>query len=343
LAKKENRAGVEIPADKVQAAQALAAEMNKRFGVASLLRIGDRPVIQHECIPTDIYELDNHVLNGGIPKGRITEIYGPESSGKTTLCLQAIAAAQRRGGLAAFIDAEHALDPTYAQQLGVDMNNIYLAQPNSAEEALEITESAARSGAFSIIVVDSVAALVPQAELNGDMGDSHMGLQARLMSQACRKLTAVVGKSNTSLIFINQIRMKIGVMFGNPETTTGGQALKFYSSVRLEVRRSTAIKNGEEVMGNETKIKCVKNKLGNPYRDCLINLEFGKGLSAISSLLKAAERVGSIQKSGSWYSFSGERLGQGAEAVLNALTANEDLYKRVYEQTRLKDQEGIAA
>lgn len=343
MAKGQNKALATIPEDKVLAARNVAADINKRFGVNSLLRMGDRPVVNHPCIPTGIYELDHFVLNGGIPRGRLVEIFGPESSGKTTLALQSIAAAQHAGGICAFIDVEHALDAEYAVKLGVDMDNVYVAQPDSGEQALEVTESLARSGAFAVIVVDSVAALVPQAELNGEMGDSHMGLQARLMSQACRKLTAVVAKSETCLIFINQIRMKIGVMFGNPETTTGGRALQFYASVRLEVRRSTAVKDGEEVVGNETKIKCVKNKLGNPFRECLINLEFGKGLDPVSSLLAAAERFGAVDKSGSWYSFKGTRLGQGKDSVLKAMTDDPFLKDEIYKETRKKDLEGLQA
>jgi recombination protein RecA len=271
---------------------------------------------------------------GGIPRGRVIEVYGPESSGKTTICLQIIAEAQKLGGLAAFVDAEHALDPAYARKLGVDIDNLLVSQPDSGEQALEITEALVRSGAIDVLVVDSVAALVPQAELDGEMGESHMGLQARLMSQALRKLTGTVSKSRTALIFINQIREKIGVMFGNPETTTGGRALKFYSSVRVDIRRIAAIKDGDAVTGNRTKVKIVKNKVAAPFREAEFDILYGEGISKEGDVLDQAVAINIVEKSGSWYSYAGERIGQGRENTRTFLKDNKEVYGRIDAELR---------
>jgi recombination protein RecA len=273
---------------------------------------------------------------GGIPRGRVIEVYGPESSGKTTICLQIIAEAQKLGGLAAFVDAEHALDPAYARKLGVDIDNLLVSQPDSGEQALEITEALVRSGAIDVLVVDSVAALVPQAELDGEMGESHMGLQARLMSQALRKLTGTVSKSRTALIFINQIREKIGVMFGNPETTTGGRALKFYSSVRVDIRRIAAIKDGDAVTGNRTKVKIVKNKVAAPFREAEFDILYGEGISKEGDVLDQAVANNIVEKSGSWYSYAGERIGQGRETTRTFLKENKEVYGRIDADLRKK-------
>src|ERR1700744_1978290 len=286
--------------------------IEKQFGKGSIMKLGEAHAVNVETTPTGSLSLDL-ALGGGIPRGRIIEIYGPESSGKTTLTLHAIAEVQKKGGTAAFIDAEHALDPSYAKKIGVDTDNLLLSQPDSGEQALEITETLVRSNAVDIIVIDSVAALVPRAEIEGEMGDSHMGLQARLMSQALRKLTGDVSRSKTLVIFINQIRMKIGVMFGNPETTTGGNALKFYASVRLEVRRSGAIQNGEEIVGNRTAVKVVKNKMAPPFAKVEFDLLYGEGISAEGDVLDLAVKKDLIEKSGAWYSYKGERMGQGRD------------------------------
>ena len=317
-------AGSDIANGKREALEAARLQIDKQFGKGSLMKLGDsRETLDVEVIPSGSILLDEALGVGGYPKGRIIEIYGPESSGKTTLALQAIAESQRMGGIAAFIDAEHALDPVYARNLGVNIDELWISQPDNGEQALEITESLVRSGAVDIIVVDSVAALTPQAEIEGDMGDSHVGLQARLMSQALRKLTGILSKSNTTIIFINQIRMKIGVMFGNPETTTGGNALKFYASVRMDVRRIESIgKNADEVTGNRVRVKIVKNKVAPPFRKCELDLLFGSGISKIGSLLDAAVKYDMIEKSGAWYSYNGEKIGQGRDKTLEYIAQN---------------------
>ena len=317
-------AGSDIAKGKREALEAARLQIDKQFGKGSLMKLGDsRETLDVEVIPSGSILLDEALGVGGYPKGRIIEIYGPESSGKTTLALQAIAESQRMGGIAAFIDAEHALDPVYARNLGVNIDELWISQPDNGEQALEITESLVRSGAVDIIVVDSVAALTPQAEIEGDMGDSHVGLQARLMSQALRKLTGILSKSNTTIIFINQIRMKIGVMFGNPETTTGGNALKFYASVRMDVRRIESIgKNADEVTGNRVRVKIVKNKVAPPFRKCELDLLFGSGISKTGSLLDAAVKYDMIEKSGAWYSYNGEKIGQGRDKTLEYIAQN---------------------
>ena len=311
---------------KMEALEAARLQIDKQFGKGSLMKLGDsKETLDVEVIPSGSILLDEALGVGGYPKGRIIEIYGPESSGKTTLALQAIAESQKAEGIAAFIDAEHALDPVYARNLGVNIDELWISQPDNGEQALEITESLVRSGAVDIIVVDSVAALTPQAEIEGDMGDSHVGLQARLMSQALRKLTGILSKSNTTIIFINQIRMKIGVMFGNPETTTGGNALKFYASVRMDVRRIESIgKNADDIQGNRVRVKIVKNKVAPPFRKCELDLMFGSGISRVGSLLDAALKYEMIEKSGAWYSFNGEKIGQGRDKTIEYLESNKE-------------------
>lgn len=314
-------------------------QIEKQFGKGSIMKLGESYNAQVECTPTGSISLDM-ALGGGIPRGRIVEIYGPESSGKTTLTLHAIAEMQKAGGTAAFIDAEHALDPQYAKRIGVDVENLLLSQPDNGEQALEITETLVRSNAVDLVVVDSVAALVPRAEIEGDMGDSHMGLQARLMSQALRKLTGVINRSKTTVIFINQIRMKIGVMFGNPETTTGGNALKFYSSVRMDIRRIGQIKQGEEVIGNRTRVKVVKNKIAPPFRQAEFDIMYNKGISKTGDVLDLAAEAGIVEKSGAWYAYDGEKIGQGREATKKYLEDNPKVMEKITKQvTEAADKE----
>ena len=334
--------------DKQKALGLAMTQIERQFGKGSIMRLGERPKVNVDVISTGSISLDTALGIGGIPRGRIVEIYGPESSGKTTLTLHIIAEAQKKGGLAAFVDAEHALDPIYARKLGVDTVNLLVSQPDHGEQALEIVETLVRSGALDVVVVDSVAALVPRAEIEGEMGDSHMGLQARLMSQALRKLTATVSKSNTCVIFINQLRDKIGVMFGNPETTTGGKALKFYTSIRLDIRRIAAIKNGTDVVGNRTRVKVVKNKLAPPFKECEFDIMYGEGISKYGDLLDLASEMGIIQKSGTWYSFGDERLGQGRENVKAYFNENPDFAEKIELMVRKKwnlipDEENDAA
>jgi recombination protein RecA len=305
------------------------SQIERQFGKGSIMRLGERVKIHVDVIPTGSISLDYALGIWGIPRGRIIEIYGPESSGKTTLALHIIAEAQKLGGLAAFVDAEHALDPSYAKKLGVDTINLLVSQPDTGEQALEIVETLVRSGAIDVVVIDSVAALVPRAELEGEMGDSHMGLQARLMSQALRKLTATVSKSNTSVIFINQLREKIGIMFGNPETTTGGRALKFYTSIRLDIRRIASIKDAENTVGNRTRVKVVKNKMAPPFRESEFDIMYNEGISQAGDLLDLAAKLNIVQKSGTWYSFGEERLGQGRENVKNFLMDNEEFSQKI--------------
>ena len=312
-----------VNAEKKKALEAALGQIEKQYGKGAVMRLGEPGAqMKVETIPTGSISLDLALGQGGIPKGRIIEIYGPESSGKTTVTLHMIAEVQKRGGIAGFIDAEHALDPVYAKNIGVDIDNLYISQPDSGEQALEIAETMVRSGAIDIVVVDSVAALVPKAEIEGDMGDAHMGLQARLMSQALRKLTAVISKSNCVVIFINQLREKLGVMFGNPETTTGGRALKFYSSVRLDVRRIEAIKQAGEVIGNRTRVKVVKNKVAPPFKEAEFDIMFGKGISMIGDILDVATNADIIVKSGAWFAYKGEKIGQGRENAKQYLEEN---------------------
>ena len=320
--------------DKKKALQTALAQIDKSFGKGTVMRLGDRPEMNVEAIPTGSLALDAALGIGGVPKGRIIEIYGPESSGKTTLALHILAEAQKRGGEVAFVDAEHALDPVYAAALGVDTDNLLVSQPDTGEQALEITDALVRSGAIDAVVVDSVAALVPKQEIEGEMGDTFVGLQARLMSQALRKLAGTIAKTNCVVIFINQLRMKIGVMYGNPETTTGGNALKFYASVRLDVRRIEAIKEGGNVIGNKTRVKVVKNKVAPPFREAVFEIMYGQGISKWGELVDLAVQMDIIQKSGSWFSMGDERIGQGANSVKDYLIANPDIAASVEAQVR---------
>lgn len=322
--------------DKKKAVDLAMSQIERQFGKGSIMRLGERPKVTADVISTGSISLDNALGIGGVPRGRIIEIYGPESSGKTTLTLHIIAEAQRTGGLAAFVDAEHALDPIYARKLGVDTVNLLVSQPDHGEQALEIVETLVRSGALDIVVVDSVAALVPRAEIEGEMGDSHMGLQARLMSQALRKLTATVSRSNTSVIFINQLREKIGVMFGSPETTTGGRALKFYTSIRMDIRRIASIKNGTDLVGNRTRVKVVKNKMAPPFRECEFDIMYSQGISKEGDLLDLATDMNMVQKSGTWYSFGEDRLGQGRENVKKYMKENPAFFSKLDKLVREK-------
>jgi recombination protein RecA len=317
-----------------KAIEAALAQIDKQFGKGSIMRLGSREKVDIPAIPTGALSLDAALGVGGMPRGRVVEIYGPESSGKTTLALHVIAEAQRRGGMAAFVDAEHALDATYAQKLGVDIDNLLVSQPDSGEQALEIAEVLIRSGAVDVLVVDSVAALVPRSELEGEMGEAQMGLQARLMSQALRKLTAIVAKSGTCLIFINQLREKIGVMFGNPETTTGGRALKFYASVRLDIRRIASLKEAEAVIGSRAKVKVVKNKVAPPFREAEFDILYGEGISKEGDLLDLAVDHRIVEKSGAWYAFGGERMGQGRENARQFLKDNKDIRNEIENRLR---------
>ena len=321
--------------EKLKALDAALVQIEKQYGKGAVMKLGDPSVQMNvETIPTGSLSLDIALGLGGIPRGRIVEIYGPESSGKTTVTLHMIAEVQKRGGIAGFIDAEHALDPVYARNIGVDIDNLYISQPDSGEQALEITETMVRSGAVDIIVVDSVAALVPKAEIEGDMGDSHVGLQARLMSQALRKLTSVISKSNCTVIFINQLREKVGIMFGNPETTTGGRALKFYASVRLDVRRIESLKQGGEVIGNRTRVKVVKNKIAPPFKEAEFDIMFGEGISGVGDILDLAAENGIINKSGAWFAYEGNKIGQGRENAKQYLKDNPEVCAEVERKVR---------
>ena len=320
--------------DKQKALEAALGQIEKQYGKGTVMKLGDTAHMQVETVPTGSLSLDIALGLGGVPKGRIIEIYGPESSGKTTVALHMVAEVQKRGGVAGFIDAEHALDPAYAKNIGVDIDNLYISQPDCGEQALEITETMVRSGAVDIVIVDSVAALVPKAEIDGDMGDSHMGLQARLMSQALRKLTAVISKSNCIVIFINQLREKLGVMFGNPETTTGGRALKFYSSIRLDVRRVETLKQGGEVVGNHTKVKVVKNKVAPPFKEAEFDIMFGKGIVKEGDLIDIAANLGIVSKSGAWYAYEGEKIGQGRENAKTFLVTHPEISDEIEQRIR---------
>ena len=321
--------------EKIKALESALQQIEKQYGKGSVMKLGDSGANMNvEVIPSGSLSLDAALGLGGFPKGRIIEIYGPESSGKTTVALHAVAEVQKRGGIAGFIDAEHALDPVYAANIGVDINNLYISQPDNGEQALEITETMVRSGAVDIVIVDSVAALVPKAEIEGDMGDSHVGLQARLMSQALRKLTAVISKSNCIVIFINQLREKVGVMFGNPETTTGGRALKFYASVRLDVRRIEALKAGGEVVGNRTRVKVVKNKVAPPFREAEFDIMFGQGISKEGDILDLAVEENIIQKSGAWFAYNDEKIGQGRENAKQFLKEHPEVMDEVEQKVR---------
>ena len=322
--------------DKLRALDAALGQIEKQYGKGAVMKLGDSAANMNvETIPTGSLSLDIALGLGGVPKGRIIEVYGPESSGKTTVALHMVAEVQKRGGIAGFIDAEHALDPAYAKNIGVDIENLYISQPDNGEQALEITETMVRSGAVDIIIVDSVAALVPKAEIDGDMGDSHVGLQARLMSQALRKLTAAISKSNCIVIFINQLREKVGVMFGNPETTTGGRALKFYSSIRLDVRRIEALKQGGEMVGNRTRIKVVKNKVAPPFREAEFDIMFGKGISKEGDVLDLAASVGIVQKSGAWFAYGGDKIGQGRENAKAYLREHPEIMDEIEHKGRV--------
>ena len=327
--------------DKLKALESALSQIEKAYGKGSVMKLGDKSAAMNiEAVPTGSLSLDIALGIGGVPKGRIVEIYGPESSGKTTVALHMVAEVQKRGGIAGFIDAEHALDPMYAKNIGVDIDNLYISQPDNGEQALEITETMVRSGAVDIVIVDSVAALVPKAEIEGDMGDSHVGLQARLMSQALRKLTAVISKSNCVVIFINQLREKVGVMFGNPETTTGGRALKFYASVRMDVRRIESLKMGGEFVGSRTRVKVVKNKVAPPFKEAEFDIMFGEGISKVGDILDLAVNEGIIQKSGAWFAYNEIKIGQGRENAKTYLKENPTVAEEVEKKVREKFQFG---
>ncbi len=340
--KKQEKKGNSVFADSDERKKALSSvfdAIEKQYGKGSIMKLGDTAKVDVDAIPTGALTLDVALGIGGIPRGRVTEIYGPESSGKTTVALHVVAEAQRRGGEAAFIDAEHALDPVYAQNLGVDIDNLIVAQPDTGEQALEIAEALVRSGALDVVVIDSVAALVPKAEIEGEMGDSHVGLLARLMSQALRKLTGITSKSGTAVIFINQLREKVGVVYGNPETTPGGRALKFFASVRLDVRRQEAIKNGSEIIGNKTKVRVVKNKVAPPFKEAEFDIMYGKGISKEGNILDMAVEFDIIQRSGAWFSYNGERLGQGRDKVKEYLLDNPEFMADI--EGQVKERLGI--
>lgn len=327
---------MKIDENKRKALESALSQIEKAYGKGSVMKLGDNMHLNVETVPSGSLGLDLALGVGGVPKGRVVEVYGPESSGKTTVALHIVAEVQKQGGIAGFIDAEHALDPVYARNIGVDIDNLYISQPDTGEQALEITETMVRSGAVDIVIVDSVAALVPKAEIEGEMGDSHVGLQARLMSQALRKLTAIIGKTNCSVIFINQLREKVGVMFGNPETTTGGRALKYYSSVRLEVRRGEQIKKDGEVMGNRTKIKVVKNKVAPPFRTAEVDIIYGEGISREGDILDLAANENIVNKSGAWYAYNGEKIGQGRENTKIFLREHPDMMAEIEQKVREK-------
>ena len=321
--------------EKLKALDAALAQIEKQFGKGSVMKLGDNAKNMNiEAVPTGSLSLDIALGIGGMPRGRIIEIYGPESSGKTTVALHVVAEVQKQGGIAGFIDAEHALDPVYAKNIGVDIDNLYISQPDSGEQALEITETMVRSGAIDVLIIDSVAALVPKAEIDGEMGDSHVGLHARLMSQALRKLTAVISKTNCVVIFINQLREKVGIMFGNPETTTGGRALKFYSSVRLDVRRIESLKSGGEVIGNRTRVKVVKNKIAPPFKEAEFDIMFGKGISKVGDIVDLASNIDIINKSGAWYAYEGNKIGQGRENTKIYLEEHPDICQEIEDKVR---------
>ena len=335
MAKESKEKTINAEGDKRKALEAAIAQIEKDFGKGSIMKLGSgMDKMNVEVVPTGCLSLDFALGLGGIPKGRIVEVYGPESSGKTTVALHMVAEVQKAGGIAGFIDAEHALDPVYAKAIGVNIDELYISQPDSGEQALEITETMVRSGAVDIVIVDSVAALVPKAEIDGDMGDSHVGLQARLMSQALRKLTSVISKTNCIVVFINQLRAKIGVMFGNPETTTGGRALKFYASIRMDVRKAEVIKQGGEVVGNRTKIKVVKNKIAPPFKEAQFDIMFGQGISRTGDVLDIAVDDNIVVKSGAWFSYNGEKIGQGRENVKLYLESNPEVFKEIESKVR---------
>lgn len=335
MAKDTKEKVLNVDSDKKKALEAAIAQIEKDFGKGSIMKLGSgMDKMNVEVVPTGCLSLDLALGLGGIPKGRIIEVYGPESSGKTTVALHMVAEVQKAGGIAGFIDAEHALDPVYAKAIGVNIDELYISQPDSGEQALEITETMVRSGAVDIVIVDSVAALVPKAEIDGDMGDSHVGLQARLMSQALRKLTSVISKTNCIVVFINQLREKIGVMFGNPETTTGGRALKFYASIRMDVRKADTIKQGGDVIGNRTKIKVVKNKIAPPFKEAQFDIMFGQGISRTGDVLDIAVDDNIVVKSGAWFSYNGEKIGQGRENVKLYLESNPDVFKEIEKKVR---------
>ena len=325
-----------IDENKLKALESAMAQIERNYGKGAVMKLGDNAHLNVETVPSGSLSLDIALGVGGVPKGRVVEVYGPESGGKTTVALHMVAEVQKRGGIAGFIDAEHALDPVYAKKIGVDIDNLYISQPDTGEQALEITETMVRSGAIDIVIVDSVAALVPKAEIEGDMGDSHVGLQARLMSQALRKLTAIIGKTSCTVIFINQLREKVGVMFGNPETTTGGRALKYYSSIRLEVRRGEQIKKDGEAIGNRTRIKVVKNKVAPPFREAEVDIIYGEGLSREGDILDLAAKEDIVNKSGAWYAYGGSKIGQGRENAKTYLKEHPDVMAEIEEKVREK-------